>query len=260
MNPNALVFVPGQVLQRAMTLEPESEPEPEPQRQPQAQLEPELEPELEPQLQPQPEPEPPSEEVVLQEQEAKAHPKPPVESRSEGQKPVDRSQLAASLAAAAAAEAARGDRSGRLGALHQETGPSSDWDADLAIAEALPLDGAEPSPRGRAQKSNTSLSDFQVLHVVGRGGFGKVRVALLNTCRPNTCWYPHSKCRLCLQVMQVQHRGSGDIYALKTMRKNHVVQVSPPLLSACCRLLHVQQPCDASGRVCTEKRCRRSAN
>lgn len=33
------------------------------------------------------------------------------------------------------------------------------------------------------------------------------------------------------QVMQVQHRESGEIFALKTMRKNHVVQVTAPPLN-----------------------------
>jgi hypothetical protein len=48
----------------------------------------------------------------------------------------------------------------------------------------LPLDGEEASPR--VHKPSTSLSDFQVLHVVGRGGFGKVRVVDLKVAlRPS---------------------------------------------------------------------------
>ena len=55
------------------------------------------------------------------------------------------------------------------------------WDDadDIAAARVLPLDGDERSPRQR-QPSNI-LADFRVLHVVGRGGFGKVP----RTCAPS---------------------------------------------------------------------------
>jgi hypothetical protein len=189
MNPNAAAFVPGAYLAENET-KTQRQPPPEPELEPRGQPEPgpeQPEPELEPE---QPEPEPLDFKLVL-EQESKSQPGLPeqelvLEQESAGCKgedrarPVERSQLAASLAAAAsfaAAAAAREDRTDRLAGLYQEAGPSSEWDADLAVAKALPLDGEAPSPR--VQKPNTSLADFQVLHVVGRGGFGKVRVAPL---------------------------------------------------------------------------------
>jgi len=104
--------------------------------------------------------------------------------------PQPTSQLAAALAAS---EAGRS----RLLALQRpepepepepapepepEPEPQPDaWDDadDIAAARVLPLDGDERSPRQR-QPSNI-LADFRVLHVVGRGGFGKVP----RTCAPS---------------------------------------------------------------------------
>jgi hypothetical protein len=144
MNVNAAVFVPGQP------------PPPPPQPQ-----------------QPPPPPQPPP-------------PQPPQPQ------PQPTSQLAAALAAS---EAGRS----RLLALQRpepepepepepapepepEPEPQPDaWDDadDIAAARVLPLDGDERSPRQR-QPSNI-LADFRVLHVVGRGGFGKVP----RTCAPS---------------------------------------------------------------------------
>ena len=81
-----------------------------------------------------------------------------------------------------------------------------DWQqdaAELQAAQNLPLDdgGDEPpSPCAGLREPRNILADFKVLHVVGRGGFGK--------------------------VMQVERRDSGEVFAIKTMRKNHVVKMN----------------------------------
>lgn len=165
MNPNAAVFVPGGSSQ------PQPQPQPEAERAEQQPEPPGPDPEqadtssagTAPAPAPAPEPAPEPEPELVRDQE---HEKP---------RPVERSQLAASLAALQEPEAAKtaACRQDRLAALNQHAGTSSEWDADLAMAKPLPLDGEEASPRVR--KVNSTLSDFKVLHVVGRGGFGKVR-------------------------------------------------------------------------------------
>jgi serine/threonine protein kinase len=88
----------------------------------------------------------------------------------------------------------------------EPSGKEDDWQQDTAEMQAacvLPLDdgGDEPpSPSAGLREPRNILADFKVLHVVGRGGFGK--------------------------VMQVERRDSGEIFAIKTMRKTHVVKMN----------------------------------
>ena len=71
-----------------------------------------------------------------------------------------------------------------------------------ATAVALEEDPGSPDRGATPRPSGVHLSDFEVLHVVGQGGFGKV-----------------------MQVRKISGQGGGEgrIFALKAMSKTHVV-------------------------------------
>lgn len=71
--------------------------------------------------------------------------------------------------------------------------------------------------RRLSQHEALTIDAFELLKVVGKGSFGKVRPS-----------FPHFTPRSPspLQVMQVRKKDTGRIYALKTIRKAHIVNRS----------------------------------
>ncbi len=69
-----------------------------------------------------------------------------------------------------------------------------------------------------------TIDAFDLLKVIGKGSFGKVR----HSPQPSITsrFPPLTPSRLCPQVMQVRKKDTGRIYALKTLRKAHIVSRS----------------------------------
>jgi serine/threonine protein kinase len=84
---------------------------------------------------------------------------------------------------------------GAAGGVLSDFGSSTSAEQLGAGAEAVVLEDEHLSPTAQGC---TTISDFEVLNLVGQGGFGK--------------------------VMQVRKRDSGQIFALKSMLKAHIVQ------------------------------------
>lgn len=65
------------------------------------------------------------------------------------------------------------------------------------------------------QGVSLTIDDFELITVIGKGSFGKVS-------NQQIC-FPYQSNHL-VQVMQVRKRDTSRIYALKTIRKQHIVE------------------------------------
>ncbi|KYQ88168.1 putative protein serine/threonine kinase [Tieghemostelium lacteum] len=83
-----------------------------------------------------------------------------------------------------------------------DTGISSEESTRSELTKSTSMSDFIPLSSSHVEQvkisNNIKLEDFQILHLVGKGGFGKVH--------------------------QVMHKKSSKIYALKTIKKNHIIQ------------------------------------
>ena len=81
---------------------------------------------------------------------------------------------------------------------------------DILSAKRSEDDGAD-------EDAKVSLNDFELLAVLGRGGFGKVMQVSVSTTVAGRVWLI-----LSLIVRQVKHKGSSKIYAMKILKKSEL--------------------------------------
>jgi hypothetical protein len=81
------------------------------------------------------------------------------------------------------------------------------------------------------ETSKVGLEDFTLLKLIGQGGYGKVQFARRPLCcqrRPRSLASPSHACvvvgaRVYVQVYQVQKKDTEHVYAMKVLRKKHLI-------------------------------------